>query len=403
MFSSGDQIGPYTLIRKLGRGAFGTVWLSERRTAIATTTAALKIPLNDEVNLGAIRQEANLWVRASGHPNVLPIIEANIYAGQAIIASEYASDGSLEALLNQHGGKALSLEISVEIISGILAGLEHLHTRGIIHRDLKPANILFQESTPRLADFGISSVLLSNNRSNIVAGTPSYMAPEAFDGIYSEQTDIWSVGVIFYNLLTGHLPFASDNIAQLINMIVRHTPAPLSPSTPRLLQEIITRAISKEPTERYKSAAEMRAAIHEVTKVTWAKNRGEAERKFRSCALFFASKIAETFYQKHKINLDADRIAWQRLVEQAEEVLLCLIYFSESKIVLPFISTNSAGPIHFEENITRDMFQEFIKEFDTKFNGLYSFGDIKANLVVPHYLIEKQFKYEEEYRKIERT
>src|ERR1051325_4279445 len=111
MLRVGDEIGPYKLISKLGRGAFGVVWLAERRTAITTTKVALKIPLDDDVELETIKQEANLWVQASGHPNVLPIIEANIYDDRIVIASEFASDGSLEAWLKRHGGKAPAVEI----------------------------------------------------------------------------------------------------------------------------------------------------------------------------------------------------------------------------------------------------------------------------------------------------
>ncbi|MGI8468674.1 MAG: hypothetical protein ACR2N3_09490 [Pyrinomonadaceae bacterium] len=78
MLRSGDEIGPYTLISKLGKGAFGVVWLAERRTQITTTNAAVKIPIDEEISVETIKHEADLWVRASGHPNVLPIIEANI-------------------------------------------------------------------------------------------------------------------------------------------------------------------------------------------------------------------------------------------------------------------------------------------------------------------------------------
>ncbi|HND21781.1 MAG TPA: protein kinase, partial [Acidobacteriota bacterium] len=91
----GDQLGPYTLISRLGRGNFGVVWLAERRGAIATTNIALKMPLDEDVPLDSLRREASLWVRVSGHPNILPIIEAEVYSGQIVIASEYVSGGSL--------------------------------------------------------------------------------------------------------------------------------------------------------------------------------------------------------------------------------------------------------------------------------------------------------------------
>ena len=87
MPKSNEKIGPYALISKLGRGAFGVVWLAEKRTAITTTKVAIKIPNDEDVDLEAVRQEASLWVHASGHPNVLPIIDADIYDGQVIIVS----------------------------------------------------------------------------------------------------------------------------------------------------------------------------------------------------------------------------------------------------------------------------------------------------------------------------
>ena len=233
---SGDQIGPYTLVSKLGRGAFGVVWLAERRTAIAITKAALKLPLDDEIDIETVKQEADLWEQASGHPNVLPIIEANIYGDHVVIASEFVPDGSLESWMKRHGGKAPSIEAAVDMVVGILAGLEHLHSRHIIHRDLKPANILLQGQTPRLADFGIARVLKTVNHSATVAGTPHYMAPETFDGKRSPQTDVWAVGVILYQLLSGSLPYCGTDITALMAAIVRGIPTPLPTSIPKSLQ-----------------------------------------------------------------------------------------------------------------------------------------------------------------------
>src|SRR5215510_10650486 len=133
MFYEGRQIGSYTLLQKLGKGGFGEVWLAEKRSQFVTKKVAVKLPLDEQVNLDAIRQEAELWEQASGHPNVLPIIDADIYDGQVVIVSEYADGGSLYDRLKREG--KLSLQKAVEIAIGILGGLEFLHSRRIIHRD----------------------------------------------------------------------------------------------------------------------------------------------------------------------------------------------------------------------------------------------------------------------------
>src|SRR5262245_9555558 len=99
-----DTIGPYTLVRQLGRGACGAVWLAERRTALATTRVAIKLLVDEATDLAEIARESQVWARAGGHPNVLPIIEADVYDGQVAIVSEYAPDGSLQEWLTRHGG-----------------------------------------------------------------------------------------------------------------------------------------------------------------------------------------------------------------------------------------------------------------------------------------------------------
>jgi serine/threonine protein kinase len=265
MSQPSKQVGPYKLTNKIGQGAFGEVWLAERRTEITTTLVAVKIPLDTEADTNLIKQEANLWVQASGHINVLPIIEANIYDGQIVIVSEYAPNGSLSQWLAQHGGAAPSVEKAIEMANGILGGLQHLHEKRIVHRDLKPPNILLQGETPRLSDFGISRVLTSS-RSGVIAGTPQYMAPEAFDGERNEKTDIWSAGVILYQLLSGHLPFPQKDATSLLGAILNREPDPLPSSVPTALQAVIMKSISKDPAQRYSSTAEMRAALRAAGK-----------------------------------------------------------------------------------------------------------------------------------------
>lgn len=261
MLRAGESIGPYTLTSKLGQGAFGAVWLAERRTSITTIKVALKSPLDEDVDLNAIKQEADLWVQASGHPNVIPIIEADVYNGRVVIVSEYAPGGTLAEWQARFRTTSPPLATVVEIISGILAGLEHLHARNIIHRDLKPANILFQGEIPRLTDFGISRILKTTSQSSNFAGTPVYMAPEAFDGKRSPETDLWSVGVIFYELLAGRLPFPQTDFTSLVGAVISRNPDPLPASVPTPIQETVFRALQKAPEHRFKAAAEMRAAL----------------------------------------------------------------------------------------------------------------------------------------------
>ena len=264
---AGQKIGPYTLLKRLGRGGFGEVWLAEKRSELVTKRVAVKLPIDEQVNLKSIRQEATLWEQASGHPNVLPIIDADVYDGQVVIVSEYAPDGSLADLLEKQG--RLSVEKAVETIDGILAGLEYLHFRHIIHRDLKPDNVLLQGETPRLADFGISRVLRTTvtSASLNLAGTPYYMAPESFDKKRNEQTDIWAVGVIFYEILTGKRPFADDNLIDLFSIITGKEPAPLPDYVPQWLKAVIGKSLAKNPADRYKKASEMRQHLRNLSRM----------------------------------------------------------------------------------------------------------------------------------------
>jgi serine/threonine protein kinase len=154
----------------------------------------------------------------------------------------------------------MSVEKAVETTIKILDGLEFLHSRNIIHRDLKPANILLQGDTPRLADFGISRALrtTASSQSSNVSGTFAYMPPEGFDGKRSVQTDVWSVGVNLYQFLTGTLPFPNKEPSALIAAIMMREFEPLPVDIPNNLQNVIAKALAKQPENRYASAAAMR-------------------------------------------------------------------------------------------------------------------------------------------------
>lgn len=258
MFKVGQQIGIYTLLRKLGQGGFGQVWLAEKTSGSFRTFSkkvALKLPHNEQVDFKSIEKEANLWEQASGHPNVLPIIDADVIDGQIVIVSEFADGGSLADKLSATG--KIPVEKAVEYTRGILSGLQFLHSKGIIHRDIKPQNILLQGDIPRLADFGISRMMNTNTFSAAIVGTDAYMSPEALDGERSVQTDIWSVGVVLYQMIQGRLPFAQAHRSERMFAILTKEFTPLSADVPQRLKEIIARTLDKNPVQRYESAAAM--------------------------------------------------------------------------------------------------------------------------------------------------
>ncbi|MCA1623989.1 MAG: protein kinase [Acidobacteria bacterium] len=262
MFHAAQQIGTYILNQRLGRGGFGEVWLAEKRSQFVTKKVAIKLPLDEQVDFEAIKQEATLWEQASGHANVLPIIDADVCDGQVVIVSEYAEGGSLAGKLKREG--TLPVRQTVEMCIGILSGLEYLHSKKIIHRDIKPANILLQGDTPRLADFGISRAMQTTAISSNIVGTDAYMSPESFNGKRNAQTDIWSVGVILYQLLNGNLPFPQENPSERMFAILTKEFAPLPDSVPQNIKTVVARALAKDTAIRYKTAAEMRADLQKV-------------------------------------------------------------------------------------------------------------------------------------------
>ncbi|MEW6732351.1 MAG: protein kinase [Acidobacteriota bacterium] len=264
MLQPNDKIGPYTLVSELGKGSSCTAWLAERRGKFATTQVAIKIPFDQNQDLKAIAQESQLWATVGNHPNILPIIEAEEYDGRIVIVSEYAPDGTLDKWLKSYNGQAPSVETAMTMTCGMLAGLAHLHSKNIIHRDLKPANIMLQGEIPRLADFGIARLIKSSVHSGSVAGTPKYMSPEAFFGERCKQSDIWSIGVIFYEMLTGRLPFSQVIMNALIISIVEGSFEPLPHSIPPEIQEVIIKSLQKDPANRFHSATEMRNAIQHI-------------------------------------------------------------------------------------------------------------------------------------------
>ena len=185
---------------------------------------------------------------------MLAIVDADVWEGIPYIVSEYCPEGSLAGWMQENGGGAPNPGAAVDMTAGILEGLAHLHGRGVLHRDLKPANILLQGGRPRIADFGLARVLSSSRQRSAVAGTPVYMAPEAFDGARSERTDLWSVGVILYQMVERRLPYPQGTPTEILKAMLTQEPDPVSDATPPGLRRVLEGALARDPARRYPSA-----------------------------------------------------------------------------------------------------------------------------------------------------
>ena len=266
MFHAGQKIGPYLLERALGEGSFGVVWLADERTGLIRRQVALKLPRDADVDIEAIRREAETWLRAGKHPHIVQVLHADIYDGQVAIATEYIEGGSLHEWIRRDRGGPVTVEQAVEMTRGILAGLQHLHSlspKPLVHRDLKPGNVLLSGETPLLTDFGMSR-MFSSTAFTQAGGTPAYMPPEAFDDRFSPQTDIWAAGVTLYRMLKSELPFPQRELASLVGAILHKEPEPLPDSVPRAVVNVVMKSMMKDPGRRFQSAAEMRAALDEA-------------------------------------------------------------------------------------------------------------------------------------------
>ena len=255
MFLLGQTVGKYQILSNLGSGGFGTVFLA--RDTWIDKKVAIKVPHRQGGAFDDMLEEPRL-LAALDHPNIVGIITAERVDGVFFIVMEYVNGPSLEGILDHE--KVLSVPAALKYGVQILKGVEHAHAASILHRDLRPANVLVSESgVVKVADFGTSR-LLEKSHATTVIGSPPYMAPEHFQGRAVLASDIYSVGVILYQMLTGTLPYASPNPAQIERLVAqgRCTPAKLRNSQlPKEISDIVMKAMASDLHERYQRAAEV--------------------------------------------------------------------------------------------------------------------------------------------------
>ncbi|MCG2683968.1 MAG: serine/threonine protein kinase [Planctomycetales bacterium] len=255
LYAGGTRpLAGYTIKRSVGQGGFGEIYFA---TSDAGKEVALKlIRRNLDVELRGIRQCLNLK-----HPNLLDIHDIRRDdRGDTWVVMEYVADRGLEDVLADHPNGLPPAE-ALAWIHGAAAGVAYLHQRGIVHRDLKPGNIFRDEGIVKIGDYGLSKFISCSRRSGQTEsiGTVHYMAPEVANGRYGKEIDVYALGVILYELLTGRIPFEGESVGEVL---MKHlTAKPDVSMLPRPFRDVVAKALEKDPELRFRSAAEMAAAL----------------------------------------------------------------------------------------------------------------------------------------------
>ncbi|MDD5688587.1 MAG: serine/threonine-protein kinase [Elusimicrobia bacterium] len=267
-------LGRYEIIKELGRGAMGIVYLGKdpkinRTVAIKTVRFEDDLP---EDQIKAIKERFFREAESAGnlsHPNIIRIFDAGEDYDVSYIAMELLDGSDLKDKCEK--GKILPIKEALEMVAKVADALDYAHQQGVVHRDIKPANImLLKDGTLRVTDFGIARILSSSKtQTGTVLGTPSYMSPESIAGKKVDgRADIFSLGVVMYELLTCEKPFNGDSIATLIYQITTElhpSPKNYNANIPDCCVKIIDKALQKDVEKRYQKASEMAKDIRDCS------------------------------------------------------------------------------------------------------------------------------------------
>lgn len=267
-----EEFGPYRIAKRLGQGGMGTVYLATD-TRLNRRVALKVCHLESTQALERFRREAQA-AAALRHPNLCPIYDCDVRDGLPYFTMAFIEGPTLDKWLSKRGG--VTQREAVALIRKLALAMEAAHKAGVIHRDLKPANVVLDKGgEPIILDFGLarqgSGKEQRLTQAGAILGTPSYMAPEQVSGeveAMGPASDIYSLGVMLYEMLTGELPFKGDVVA-LLGQILFNAPKPLRvvcPAVDEELEEICLRALAKKPMDRWPSMGEFASALTE-----WAK------------------------------------------------------------------------------------------------------------------------------------
>jgi len=260
------QLGKYEIVGKIGQGAMGEVFKAHdpilgRDVAIKTMTAAIG---TDEELRKRFHREAQSAARLS-HPNIITIYDFGEDQGKVYMAMELLEGNDLKDLIGRH--TPMTLEQKLGLMEQICDGLAFAHGKDVVHRDLKPANIHIQRGGQiKIMDFGLAKLSSSDmTRAGMIMGTPNYMSPEQVRGEKATaRSDVFSLGAVFYELLTNRKPFEADSLHAVLFQVMQNEPEALVnlvPDIPPPLQAAVERAMHKDPNARFRDAGEMREAL----------------------------------------------------------------------------------------------------------------------------------------------
>jgi len=260
MLFKGQSLGKYRILSLLGSGGFGTVYLAE--DTWIDKKVAIKVPHRQNLDFGELLREPRLLASVS-HPNIVSVLTAEKQDNVFFIVMEYVQGETLESLVAREG--ALDIPRALDYSCQIGNAIDHAHQQGVLHRDLRPANVLISEAgVAKVADFGTSRFLEIAAHGTTVIGSPPYMAPEQFHGKAVFASDLYSLGVTMYQMLTGVLPYDTptpSDLERLMRGELVTAPRIRNPAIPRRLNDIVLRAMAPDLSARYQRAADLLADV----------------------------------------------------------------------------------------------------------------------------------------------
>jgi serine/threonine protein kinase len=256
MFLQGQKVGKYEILRSLGSGGFGSVYLA--KDTWLDIKVAIKVPHKQSAELYKLLKEPRLQA-ALNHPNIVRMVAAEKEKNVFFMVMEYVKGPTLEKILEKE--RVLNCEQALDYVKQIAYGIDHAHKNKIIHRDLRPSNIIVSEDgTAKITDFGTSAWLNSVPYASTRIGSPPYMAPEQFLGKASYASDIYSIGCIFYEMIIGRPPIFDPDPFKILEKAQQGKITPpriRNNKVPKDIDLIIMKALAAKIEDRYQSAAEI--------------------------------------------------------------------------------------------------------------------------------------------------